>query len=140
MFDTRASNVYNAYIKTWVAGKNMGQIDGFDLNADSDAYWERLFWGTELSPGILFSRLMAGKEEFARKELEDKMRWQRYRDSAEMVCNNRKYFIIKKGFFGLVLGTLRPDDFVAVLLGVDVPFVIRELLDDEEKNEEEAGC
>jgi hypothetical protein len=35
--------VYNAYIKTRVAGKNTGQIDGFDLKADSGAYWERLF-------------------------------------------------------------------------------------------------
>lgn len=137
MFDTHASNVYNAYIKTWVAGKNMGQIDGFDLKADSEAYWERLFWGTELPPGVLRSRLMAGKEEFMRKKLEDKMRWHRYRDSAALVCNKRKFFITKKGLFGLGPGALRPDDFVAVLLGADVPFVIREVLDDEEKSQEE---
>jgi len=137
MFDTSASNVYNAYIKTWVAGKNMGEIDGFDLKADSEAYWERLFQGTELSPWVLLSRIMAGKEEFLRKEQENKMRWQRYRDSAALVCNKRKFFITKKGLFGLGPGALRQVDFVAVLLGADVPFVIREVLDDEEKSEEE---
>ena len=41
-----ASNIYESYLRTWVAGKITGEIDGFDLKADSVVYCERLFWGT----------------------------------------------------------------------------------------------
>lgn len=139
IFNTTASNVYNAYVRTWVAGKNMGEIDGFDLKADSAVYWERLFWGSRGTDQTFVSGLesfLSDPEEWARKSLEDKMRWQRYRDSAALVCHKRKFFFTKKGFFGLGPGALRPDDFVALLLGADVPFVVREVLDDEEENAE----
>ncbi|KAF4624455.1 hypothetical protein G7Y89_g13716 [Cudoniella acicularis] len=36
------SKIHEAYVRTWVAGKNMGEIDGFDVKADSAVYWERL--------------------------------------------------------------------------------------------------
>jgi hypothetical protein len=65
------------------------------------------------------------------------MRWQRYRDSAAQVCNKRKFFFTRKGFFGLGPGALRDEDFVAVLLGADVPFVIREVVDSDEGSFEE---
>lgn len=65
------------------------------------------------------------------------MRWQRYRGSAAHVCNKRKFFFSKKGFFGLGPGALREEDFVAVLLGADVPFVIREVVDGDEGSLEE---
>jgi hypothetical protein len=71
------------------------------------------------------------------KELEDKMRWQRYRDSAAQVCNRRKFFFTKKGFFGLGPGASRKGDFVAILLGADVLFVIREVVDADEGSLEE---
>lgn len=44
---------------------------------------------------------------------------------------------MRKGFFGIGPGTLREDDFVAVLLGADVPFVIREVVGPEEGTLEE---
>jgi hypothetical protein len=39
---------------------------------------------------------------------------------------------MRKGFFGIGPGTLREDDFVAVLLGADVPLVIRAVVGPEE--------
>jgi hypothetical protein len=140
IYDRTASNIYQAYIRTWVAGKDMGEVDGFDLKADSAVYWERLFWGTKGAPETFVSRFMSyqsNRAEWTRKELEDKMRWQRYRDSAAQVCNNRKFFFSKKRFFGLGPGALREGDFVAVLLGADVPFVIREVVDADEGSPEE---
>lgn len=65
------------------------------------------------------------------------MRWQRYRDSAAQVCNRMKFFFTKKGVFGLGPGALREGDFVAILLGADVPFVIREVVDADEGSLEE---
>jgi len=38
-----------------------------------------------------------------------------------------KFFFTKKGFFGLGPFPLRMRDFVAVLLGSDVPFVLHEV-------------
>jgi hypothetical protein len=115
--------VYDTYIRTWVAGKSMGEVDGFDLQDDSSAYWERLFWGTEGDPKNVAFTLEAV---FKMKE-DAEVRWKRYRDSAARVCNKRKFFHTKKGFVGLGPGALRTGDFVAVLLGSDVPFVIREV-------------
>jgi len=140
IYNRTASNIYNAYIRTWVAGKNMGEIDGFDLEADSAVYWERLFWGSEGTPETFVSRSItyqSNRAEWIRKGYEDKMCWQRYRDSAALICNKRKFFLTKKGFFGLGPGALRKGDFVAVLLGADVPFVIREVVGDEEGSLEE---
>lgn len=65
------------------------------------------------------------------------MRRQRYRDSAAQVCKRRKLFFMKKGIFGLGPGALREGDFVAILLGADVPFVIREVVDADEGSLEE---
>jgi hypothetical protein len=135
-----ASNIYEAYIRTWVAGKNTGEIDGFDLRADSAVYWERLFWGSEGTPETFVSSFITyqnNRAEWARKQMEDKRRWQRYRDSAAQVCNKRKFYFTKKGFFGLGPGALREGDFVAVLLGADVPFVIREVVDSDDESQEE---
>jgi hypothetical protein len=118
----------------------MGEIDGFDLEADSAVYWERLFWGSEGTPETFVSRsttYQSNRAEWIRKGDEDKMRWQRYRDSAALICNKRKFFLTKKGFFGLGPGALMEGDFVAVLLGADVPFVIREVVGDEEGSLEE---
>lgn len=136
MYNITASNVYNAYVRTWVAGKNMGEVDGFDLKADSAVYWERLFGGFGESPKTfvsIFISSQSSKEEW--KCLDDKMRWHRYRDSAALVCNKRKFFFTKERFFGLGSGALRPGDFIAVLLGADVPFVLREVSDDNEESE-----
>lgn len=73
-----ASNIHEAYLRTWVAGKSMGETDGFDLKADSAVYWERLFWGTEGTPVTFVSRFFTyqdNRAEWVRKGLEDKMRW-----------------------------------------------------------------
>lgn len=139
MYNRAASNMYNAFMRTWVAGKNMGKVDGFDLKADSSAYSEHLHWGPEGYPkSSSFESWVSNNDNNSHqdstsaimKEAQDRLRWKRYRDSAALVCNKRKFFFTKKGFFGIGPGALRNGDFVAILLGADVPFVIREVLND----------
>lgn len=140
IFNIKATSIYEAYMRTWVAGKNLGEVDEFDLKVDFAAYWERLFWGTQGTPETALSLLMAGysnPEVLRAREAENKMRWQRYRDSAAEVCNKRKFFFSRKGFFGLGPAALREEDFVAILVGADVPFVIREVVESGEGSLEE---
>ena len=113
----RKSSLDDAFLRTWVSGKTGAEVDEFDYQADSGAYWDRLFWGTRGNP-------YRGVEE--RKRGDDEVRWRRYRDNAAVACNQRKFFSTHKGFFGLGPGALKEGDRVAVLLGSDVPFVIRE--------------
>lgn len=154
-YDRSANNVYKAYMRTWVAGKNMGEVDNFDLNADSSAYSSAVTHHHHHhhhpedypSPPSFESwyhdnnhnnNNIASQEESVEKyqDPEDSRRWKRYRDSAGIVCNKRKFFFSKKGFFGIGPGALRNGDFIAILLGADVPFIIREVLDDNDDDEE----
>jgi hypothetical protein len=118
----------------------MSEVDGFDREADSAAYWERLFWGSQGTPISSNLRDLAyevNMNEWTRRELENKGRWQRYQNSVAEVCHNRRFFITKKGLFGLGPGALKEQDFVAILLGSDVPFVLREVVGREEGSLEE---
>ncbi len=133
MYDTAARSVYKAYVSTWVAGKGLDEVDGFNPGGDSEAYWERLFWG---SKGIPENRPSPSEDDSEREKSKSNTNWQRYRDSAAVVCNKRKFFFTKKKFFGLGPGALQTGDFIAVLLGADVPFVVREVPEDGEESEE----
>ena len=113
----RESSLRGAYLHSWVAGKNMGEVDGFDLQADSNAYWDRLFWGTLGDP---YHRAENNQS------INKKVQWKRYRDSAAEVCNQRKFFFTHKGFFGIGPGALQAGDWVVVLLGTNAPFIVRE--------------
>ena len=113
----RETNLDDAFLQTWVSGKTGAEVDEFDYQADSGAYWDRLFWGTLGNP-------YRGVEE--RKSGDEEVRWRRYRNNAAVACNQRKFFSTHKGFFGLGPGALKVGDRVAVLLGSDVPFIIRE--------------
>lgn len=146
VYDRRANNIYNAFMRTWVAGKNMGEVDGFDLSADSAAYSETLHWGPEGYPKpTSFESWQSNKhptpnpsQDSLPMQDEDSTRWKRYRDSAALVCNKRKFFFTKKGFFGIGPGALQKGDFIAILLGADAPFVIREVVADDDNGAESA--
>ncbi|GAB1316125.1 hypothetical protein MFIFM68171_06335 [Madurella fahalii] len=124
VFNKTADNLFHAYMRTWVTGKNMAETDGFDLTADADAYWRRLFWGTEV-------------ERDEEDDVGHSIRWKRYRDSAALVCNQRRFFMTTRGFFGIGPGAMQLDDFVTVLLGLDVPIVIREVAEEGEPSLED---
>ncbi|KAM0804980.1 heterokaryon incompatibility protein-domain-containing protein [Usnea florida] len=113
----RQSRLDDAFLRTWVSGVTGAEVDHFDYEADSRAYWDRLFWGTRGNPSLGAEDKNRGDEE---------VRWRRYRDNAAVVCNQRKFFTTHKGFFGLGPGALKEGDRVAVFLGSDTPFVIRE--------------
>jgi hypothetical protein len=115
----RESSIYDAYVQTWVNGKSMGEVDGFDLKADAKSYWERVFFGTEGDPAII--------EEGREQHPDPEASWKRYRDSAARVCNKRKFFFTKKELFGIGPGALKEGDWLAILQGADVPFVLREV-------------
>ncbi|KAL8643259.1 MAG: hypothetical protein Q9228_000154 [Teloschistes exilis] len=107
------SDILTAYMRTWVAGKNLAEVDGFDFENDVTAYWHCLW---------------ASPREGTRNCSEDHLRRaERYRASAAAVANQRKLFVLRKGLIGLGPGAMRKGDWVAVLLGADVPFVIREI-------------
>ncbi|KAI4248310.1 MAG: hypothetical protein L6R42_009309 [Xanthoria sp. 1 TBL-2021] len=107
------SDILAAYMRTWVAGKNLSEVDDFDLENDISAYWHCL-WA---SPTL-------GTREYSEDHM---MRAERYRLSAAAVADQRKLFIVGKGLFGLGPGAMKKGDWVAVLLGGDVPFIIREV-------------
>ncbi|KAI4236852.1 MAG: hypothetical protein L6R40_006041 [Gallowayella cf. fulva] len=107
------SDISTAYLRTWVAGKGRSEVDAFDFENDANAYWDRI-WTTS--------------SEGASAPSEDTlMRAERFRASAAAVASQRKFFGLKKGLFGLGPGAMRTGDWVAVLLGADVPFVLREV-------------
>lgn len=72
---------------------------------DRRAYWERLRHDEPCPEDIT-------------------MRAERYRLYVTAVANQRKFFLLKKFLFGLGPGALRKGDWVAVLLGPDVPFIL----------------
>lgn len=113
----KESSLRDAYLQSWVAGKAMGEVDGFDLQADSNAYWDRVFWGTLGDPNRRVEN---------RQSLDGEVHWKRYRDSAAEVCNQRKFFFTQKALFGIGPGALQVGDWVVVLLGSDAPFIVRE--------------
>ncbi|KAH7068522.1 heterokaryon incompatibility protein-domain-containing protein [Paraphoma chrysanthemicola] len=113
------SSIYEAYIKTWVNGQNFGTIDDFNLKADAAAYWERAFYGSEGDPVI--------RDEDRVPQSVYEARWRRYRDLMANVCNKRKFFFTKKELFGMGPGALKIGDWLAILQGADVPFILREV-------------
>jgi hypothetical protein len=134
VFNRTASNVHQAYMKTWVAGMLTAE-HYMDLgNTCAQEYWNRLICDATHGFKNLPSQLMSQWRADHPENVQD---WQRYRDAAAHVCNERKFFHTKKGFFGIGPGALKEGDFVAVLLGADVPFVIREVLGVDEMSNEE---
>nr|PNR39136.1 hypothetical protein PHYPA_019414 [Physcomitrium patens] len=109
------SSLFAAYRTTWVADNNFTYVGNFQLEADFQAYWDRLFWGSRRG---------------------ENGSWHRYRDSATYVCDKRKFFITSMRFFGIGPGALMTGDDVAVLLGADVPFALWRVLGAEHGEEE----
>ena len=108
MYYGKEYSLWEAYMRTWTAGKGLSEVDGFDPERDPLAYWERLCQEEPCSEDVT-------------------VRAERYRSSVAAVANQRKFFLTKKGFFGLGPGAMRKGDWVAVLLGADVPFILREI-------------
>ena len=127
----------------------MGEVDSFDLNAESSAYSSAITHHHPLGyPTAPLSKSWnqnnqnnntTSQEESINEnqDPENTRRWKRYRDSAGIVCNQREFFFTKKSFFGIGPRALRNGDCIAILLGADVPFVIREVLDDEDDEDDD---
>ncbi|KAL8798497.1 MAG: hypothetical protein Q9182_006620 [Xanthomendoza sp. 2 TL-2023] len=109
-----AYDILTAYLRTWVAGKGRSEADAFDFERDANAYWDRL-WAT------------AGSDAANPPSKDTLIRAERFRASAAGVANPRKIFGVKKGLSGLGPGAMTTGDWVTVLLGGDVAFVLREV-------------
>ena len=106
-------DILKAYMRTWVAEKDLSEADGFDREKDTNAYWHCLW---------------ANPTQATRENPEDQlMHAERYRSAAATIAHRRKLFVVSKGLFGLGPGAMRNGDWVAILLGPNVPFVIREV-------------
>ena len=102
----RNGDLLEAYLRSWVLGKELGQTDDFDFQADSSAYWDRLFYGTSGDPNQWTENTVND---------EKTVQWKRYRDSAAHLCKQKKFFPTHMGFFGVGPGALKERDRVAVL-------------------------
>ncbi|KAE9378215.1 HET-domain-containing protein [Stipitochalara longipes BDJ] len=115
-----------AYQKTWTAGRTLGTQDaprdGFNPDVDFAAYQLDFFRRTardQLSLDVLVK--MAALEEEARGGS-----GKRFAEVAGSACHGRCFFVTKAGFFGIGPGIMEENDPVVILLGADVPFVVRE--------------
>ena len=84
-------------MSTWVAEKRGVEVDNFDFEADSAVFWKRKKFASRSST---YENNCA---EWTEIQLKDRMRWQRYRDSAAKVCNKSKFFFTEKGCLSLDL-------------------------------------
>ena len=115
-----------AYRKTWTAGRTISTQDavrdGFNPEVDFAAYQLEFFRRTTRDqPSIDVLVKMAVLEEEARGG-----NAKRFAEVAGSACHGRCFFITKAGFFGIGPGIMQEGDCVVILLGADVPFVIRE--------------
>ncbi|RGP65875.1 heterokaryon incompatibility [Fusarium longipes] len=67
---------------------------------------------------------------------QDESQYVLFRRYMRAACRHRKFFVTKRGYFGLCDADCLPGDSVCVLLGADVPFILRETQHylDEESN------
>ena len=116
-----------AYRQTWIAGRAMGTgdapRDGFNSETDFAAYqldyFLRQAQKEKPSASTLLRMLELEKEGNGGKG-------ERYAEAAGSACHGRCFFITKSGFFGIGPSILQEEDTIVVLLGADVPFIIRE--------------
>ncbi|KAI0520855.1 heterokaryon incompatibility protein-domain-containing protein [Xylaria bambusicola] len=117
-----------AYRQTWIAGRTMGTGDGprdylnpeLDFAAHQLDYFKR---NDRKEPFTDIPHLMR----MATLENEAKGgNGARYAEAAGNASHGRCFFITKAGFFGLGPKIIEPEDAVVILLGADVPFIIRE--------------
>ena len=115
-----------AYIQTWTAGRTMGTgdapRDGFNPEPDFAAY--RLDYLLRQAQKEASDDALLRIREFENEANGGK--GERYAEAAGSACHGRIFFITKSGFFGIGPSILQEEDSVVILLGADVPFVIRE--------------
>ena len=108
-----------AYQKTWTAGYSSVP---YGLDPDFLAYQEEFLrkklpnLTTPETLMLLSTAEMRGGRGDAR----------RFANAAAEACHGRRFFITEAGFFGIGPGILEEKDMVAVVLGHDVPVVLRE--------------
>ncbi|KAK5624981.1 hypothetical protein RRF57_000697 [Xylaria bambusicola] len=125
---TQSPDRMKAYRQTWTAGRTMGTGDGprdylnpeLDFAAHELDYFRRKDRNQPITDIADLVRMMA---------LEDEAKGgngARYAEAAGNASHGRCFFITKAGLFGIGPKIIEPEDAVVILLGADVPFIIRE--------------
>lgn len=108
-----------AYQKTWTAGYSSVS---YGDDPDFLAYQEEFL-------GKKFPNLTT-HETLILLSIADRRRGRgdarRFANAAAEACHGRRFFITESGFFGIGPGILEEKDTVAVVLGHDVPVILRE--------------
>ncbi|KAJ8132120.1 hypothetical protein O1611_g1502 [Lasiodiplodia mahajangana] len=127
-FLTQDPDRMKAYRQTWIAGRTIASQDAprDNFRPDVDFAAHQLDYLRKKDRDQPFTDLahmirMTALEREARGG-----NGGRYAEVAGNVSHGRCFFITNGGFFGLGPGILQPGDAIAILLGADVPFVIRE--------------
>lgn len=129
-----------AYRKVWTAGRAMATVknmlpDGFDPEADFAAYQlVKLHQDLEALSVInqndtdYSERKMGMLARIRELEIQHAGHGDadRFARTAAAVCHGRKFFITEEGFFGVGPAATQIGDAVHVLLGADVPFLLRQ--------------
>jgi Heterokaryon incompatibility protein (HET) len=114
-----------AYRKTWTAGFAAASQDvpsyGFNPELDFAAYQlDHL-----RRPGQKLDIDTILRIEALRQEGAEFGNGSRFADVAGSVCDGRRFFTTGGGFFGIGPGIVEIGDYVCVLLGSDVPYILR---------------
>ncbi|KAJ9613930.1 hypothetical protein H2200_002066 [Cladophialophora chaetospira] len=115
---------FQAYCKTWVAGDSDTAWSAHSVNADFLAY--------QLE--FVLRNLELGKATEQNKQVGASLiergastgNANHFAECAATACAGRRFFITKAGFFGIGPSTMEQNDSVVVLLGLDVPIILRE--------------
>lgn len=110
-----------AYHKTWTAGySSTAAGEDPDWLAYQEEYLKQKLYKGKCSPEemallISLSQRRAGAGDA-----------KRFANAAAEACHRRSFFVTEHGFFGIGPSIMEEKDIVAVLLGSDVPFILRE--------------
>jgi hypothetical protein len=113
-----------AYCKTWVAGDSDTAWTFHKDNADFLAYqlefvYRRMKQGKATAQDWQMCESLVARGATSGNAT-------RYAERAARACDGRRFFITKAGFFGVGPSVMEQNDSVAVVLGLDVPVILRE--------------
>ncbi|KAI1363500.1 heterokaryon incompatibility protein-domain-containing protein [Xylaria arbuscula] len=128
VFLTQSPDCLKAYRQTWIAGRTMttGDAPRDYLNPELDFAAHQLDYTRRMDKDQPMTDLQPRMEMAILEEQAEGGNGARYAEAAGNASHGRCFFITKSGLFGLGPRIIEEEDSVVILLGSDVPFIIRE--------------
>ncbi|KAJ3578883.1 hypothetical protein NPX13_g1688 [Xylaria arbuscula] len=128
VFLTQSPDRLKAYRQTWIAGRTMttGDAPRDYLNPELDFAAHHLDYCRRTDKDQAPTDLQRRVEMAILEEQAVGGNGARYAEAAGNASHGRCFFITKSGLFGLGPRIIEEEDSVVILLGSDVPFIIRE--------------